>query len=188
MIVALGSTRKPKLEAVHGALARLSGLAPALAGAQVVARDASTVSPRMPLSREELLHGARTRAEHVVQLLGEEGLRADLALGLEGGVEVEADDGERRAFLTCWAYATDGRRGAFGCGGGVELPPALAAAVIDRGEELGTAIDAFAGAHDVRSGSGAWGVLTLGAMDRRAAFEVALIAALAPFYNAVAYR
>jgi hypothetical protein len=48
--------------------------------------------------------------------------------------------------------------------------------------------DAEPGAHDVRSGSGAWGVLTLGAMDRRAAFEVALIAALAPFSHAVAYR
>lgn len=39
------------------------------------------------------------------------------------------------------------------------------------------------GQRDVRSGAGAWGILTRGAVERAASFEVALLNALAPFYN-----
>jgi non-canonical (house-cleaning) NTP pyrophosphatase len=40
----------------------------------------------------------------------------------------------------------------------------------------------------VRSRQGAWGVLTRGLLTRSVSFETALVAALAPFYNARVYE
>jgi inosine/xanthosine triphosphatase len=185
--IAVGSERRPKLEAVRRALARLAALEGSLAEAEVLPCDAGDVAPAMPLSLDALLEGARARAHHALERLAREGVRPELALGLEGGLEVRGAPPERHVFLMSWAYATDGRRGAWGCGGGVELPAPLVAAVVDEGQELGHAIDAFVGAHDVRSGAGAWGVLTRGALDRSHSFEIAVVNALAPFYNAAAF-
>jgi inosine/xanthosine triphosphatase len=86
-----------------------------------------------------------------------------------------------------WAYVTDGRRGAYGCGGAIEVPARLLEAV-ESGRELGDAIEAFAGQADVRGRQGTWGVLTAGRLERAATFEAALVNALAPFYNHEAYR
>jgi non-canonical (house-cleaning) NTP pyrophosphatase len=77
---------------------------------------------------------------------------------------------------------TDGRgKGSFGQSGGIVLPDALAAKVVDQGVELSEAIDAFAGTQGIRDGQGAWGVLTGGLITRQQAFSTALIAAFAPF-------
>ena len=141
------------------------------------------VAPRMPLSLDALLEGARARAERVLELVRAEGRRPVLGVGLEGGLDVRDRNGRRQAFLMSWAYATDGQRGAHGCGGAVELPVSLVEAVVDRGVELAEAIDAFAREQDVRSRQGAWGVLTDGMIERAASFETALLAALAPFYG-----
>ena len=87
-----------------------------------------------------------------------------------------------------WAYVTDGRRGAHGCGGAIEVPRSLLDRVVTDGIELAEAVDAFAREHDVRSRQGAWGVLSGGLFDRTRSFEIALINALAPFYNEAAYE
>jgi len=186
-VVAVGSLRGPKLEAVRRALARLGGIAPELAVAEVEGYDVGSVAPEMPLSLDVLLAGSRARAHRALELARGCGRPARLGVGLEGGLEVRSDGGERRAFLMSWAYASDGRYGSHGCGGAVELPRALIEAVVDRGIELGPAIDAFAGERDVRSRQGAWGVLTRETVDRATSFETALLGALAPFYNPVAW-
>jgi non-canonical (house-cleaning) NTP pyrophosphatase len=49
-------------------------------------------------------------------------------------------------------------------------------------------IDEVAGQQDVRSRQGAWGVLSRDLFTRAMSFEVALIAAFAPFYNPEMYR
>ncbi len=84
--------------------------------------------------------------------------------------------------LRNWAAAWDGRRMAAGCGPGIELPRELARAVMG-GEELGDAIDRYAGGHDIRSGRGTFGVLTGDVIDRADAFASAILAALAPWYR-----
>jgi non-canonical (house-cleaning) NTP pyrophosphatase len=181
--IAVGTTRAPKLEALRRALARIGERAPRLAAAELLPRDVGDVAPRMPLSLDALLDGARARAERALQLARSEGLQPALGVGLEGGLDVQRRDGRRLAFLMSWAYATDGQRGAHGCGGAVELPVSLVEAVVDRGVELAEAIDEFAREQDVRSRQGAWGVLTDGMIERAASFETALLAALAPFYG-----
>jgi non-canonical (house-cleaning) NTP pyrophosphatase len=142
----------------------------------------------MPLSLDELLAGARARAERALELARGEGLQTALGVGLEGGLDVRRCDGRRHAFLMSWAYATDGRAGAHGSGGAIELPADLIESVVDQGLELSEAIDRFARETDVRSRQGAWGVLTDGMVGRASSFETALLAALAPFYNTERYR
>jgi len=190
VIVAVGSTRGPKVEAVRRVLAQLGDRASELAQAEIVAVDVTAGgTPPMPLSLDELLDGARSRAHLAVEALQTQGRRADMAIGMEGGIDLRrSDPSGRRGFLMSWAYVTDGRRGAHGCGGAIEVPRALLDRVVTDGVELAEVVDAFAREHDVRSRQGAWGVLTGGLFDRTRSFEIALINALAPFYNEAAYE
>jgi non-canonical (house-cleaning) NTP pyrophosphatase len=119
----------------------------------------------------------------VVTVLEREGRAADLGVGLEGGLDLRPGPGGRRGFLMSWAYVTDGRRGAHGCGGAIEVPAPVVARVVEEGVELSSVIDALVARDDTRSREGAWGVLTRGLLDRTRSFELALLNAMAPFYN-----
>jgi inosine/xanthosine triphosphatase len=188
VIIAVGSTRGPKVEAVRRAAEALARIQPAFAGAEVVPFDASSGAPPMPLSMDEMLEGARGRAQLALEALAASGRRADFGVGLEGGVDLRRTAPSNRGFLMSWAYVTDGRRGAHGCGGAIELPASLLEAVVDRGLELSEAIDALSGDRDVRSKQGAWGILTGGLLDRTDSFVAALVNAFAPFANSGSYR
>jgi len=188
VIIVVGSTRGPKVEAVRRVVGALAGTAPAFAGAEVVPFDASFIAPPMPLSLDEMLEGARGRAQLAFESIAASGRRADYAVGLEGGIDLRRTAPSNRGFLMSWAYVTDGRRGAHGCGGAVEVPPALLESVVDRGIELAEAMDALSGERGVRDRQGAWGILTRGLIDRTASFEMALVNAFAPFYNPESYR
>lgn len=183
MLVALGSTRAPKVEALRRVLSALAARDQALSTAELAALDVPHAAPATPVTLEHLLSGARERAERAMEAARGQGRVADLAVGMEGGLDVRREPRGRRAFLMSWAYVTDGRRGAHGCGGAIEMPSRLVERVLDEGLELSAAIDALVEQSDTRSRQGAWGVLTLGLIDRTRSFEVALLNALAPFYN-----
>jgi len=121
IIVAVGSTRKPKLRAVMKAL---DAFAPKLVpdgDFEVVGVDVeSGVSPT-PTSCEELMRGARQRVEALVQMARETRKTWRYFVGLEGGLEVLQDDRSRRVFLESWAYVSDGILGFYGRSGGIEL-------------------------------------------------------------------
>jgi len=89
--------------------------------------------------------------------------------------------------LRGWAYASDGKNGAFGATPSISVPASLAKKVIEGRRELGLVIDEVAGVQDVRSRQGAWGILSRDLVTRAMSFEVALIAAFAPFYNKAMY-
>lgn len=188
MIIVVGSTRGPKVEAVRRVLGALASVAPEFGGAEVVPFDASFGAPPMPLSLDEMLEGARGRAQLAFESSAAGGRRADFAVGLEGGIDLRRTAPSNRGFLMSWAYVMDGRRGAHGCGGAVEVPSGLLEAVVDRGIELSEAMDALSGERGVRDRQGAWGILTRGLLDRTGSFETALLNAFAPFYNAESYR
>src|SRR5437667_12386913 len=69
----------------------------------------------------------------------------------------------------------------------IAVPDAIVKNVIGSKRELGLVIDEVAGARDVRSRQGAWGILSRDLLTRAMSFEAALIAAFAPFYNAALY-
>jgi inosine/xanthosine triphosphatase len=186
--IAVGSTRRPKLLAVEEAVASFkdklcAGVAPTVRGYEVESGVGHT-----PVSREELIRGARQRAEALCKMLRDSREPADFFVGLEGGLDLVMENGIRRVFLQSWAYVSDGARGYCGCSGSVELPEALAKEVLVRKTELAAAIDRFAGEVGVRDGQGAWGVLTGNLLTRQESFRLAVVAGFAPFYNRNMYR
>jgi inosine/xanthosine triphosphatase len=188
IIVAVGSTRKPKLNAVAEALQLIGPLLDPDAQLEIAGYDVESGVGHTPASREELMRGARQRAEALLQLAREKGVTWNYFVGLEGGLDSVEENGQRRVFLESWAYVSDGSRGHFGRSGGMELPEALAHEVIENGTELSVAIDKFAGAVGIRDAQGAWGVLSSNLINRQEAFRVAVIAGFAPFYNGKIYR
>jgi inosine/xanthosine triphosphatase len=185
--IALGSDRAAKIMAVRASIARVAEIDAAWRDTSVVARSVTTNAPAMPLTDWELMSGARERALAVRKILIEQNLEADLYVGLEGGFHSISVDGDWHTFLRGWAFVTDGERGSFGMSPSIGVPPAIVKNVIEGKRELGLVIDEVAGARDVRSRQGAWGVLSRDLLTRSMSFEAALIAAFAPFYNPALY-
>ena len=185
--IALGSDRAAKIMAVRASIARVADVDARWRDATVVARRVQTNAPAMPLTDWELMSGARERALAVRDLLIEQNLETDLYVGLEGGFHSISVEGEWHTFLRGWAFVTDGETGSFGMSPSIAVPPAIVKSVIEGKQELGIIIDEVAGARDVRSKQGAWGVLSRDLLTRSMSFEAALIAAFAPFYNRELY-
>ena len=191
MRIAIGSTRAPKVEAVKEAWSIFSSKILTAGDEEVefAPFDVPTQAPEMPVVLEQLMTGARERADRLMLQLKRERAEADFYVGLEGGFNVVDPRGARRqVFLESWAFVSDGHLGFFGHGGGIYVPPAISRQVMDRGIELGIVIDLFAQQRDVSSQQGVWGVLTHNIFNRQHSFVVALIAAFAPFYNPEAYQ
>ena len=155
---------------------------------KVVGYEVESGVSHTPRSREELMQGARLRAEALREMLRNEGLSVEFFVGLEGGLDVVTAGRSRTVFLQSWAYVSDGQRGHFGCSGSIELPAALADEVLLHGVELAQVIDEFAGAVGIRDRQGAWGVLSRNLISRQDSFRVAVVAAFAPFFNSPMYR
>ena len=185
--VALGSDRAAKIMAVRSSIARVATIDSSWAEATVLARPVETSAPAMPMNDWELMQGARERALAVRDQLRNQRREADIYVGLEGGFHSISIEGEWHTFLRGWAYATDGKNGAFGATPSISVPAALTKKVIEGRRELGLVIDEVAGIQDVRSRQGAWGILSRDLVTRAMSFEVALVAAFAPFYNKAMY-
>ncbi|MBZ5702389.1 MAG: DUF84 family protein [Acidobacteriia bacterium] len=214
IIVAVGSLRRPKLNAVWEALSIFGPALDPHVLFEVTGVEVPSGVGHTPVSREELMRGARQRAEALVPIARERGESWRYFVGLEGGLDVVPEEGRRRVFLESWAYASDGARGYFGRSGGIEVPEALAEEVLVHGVELSAAIERFVlamsasrsavsadaeryaremnadrfGAAGIRDAQGAWGVLSANLITRQDAFRVAVMSAFAPFYNAKMYR
>jgi inosine/xanthosine triphosphatase len=186
--IAVGSTRKPKLNAVVEVASAIATLLNSGQALDVVGYEVDSGVGHTPASRGELMQGARQRAEALQAKLRANGTSADFFVGVEGGLDVATENGVKRVFLESWAYVSDGTAGHFGCSGSIELPQVLAEEVLTRGKELGLAIDEFAGAVGIRDGQGAWGVLSRNLISRQESFRRAVEVAFAPFYNAQMYR
>jgi len=183
LIVAVGSTRRPKLDAVREALGAIVPRLHGGASFEIAGVDVPSGVRHTPLSREDTMAGARRRAEALLGIAREKNEAWKYFVGLEGGIDIVRERGTRWVFLENWAYVADaGGRGAFGQSGAILLPERLAEQVVDNGVELAEAIDAFAGGSGIRDAQGAWGVLT-GNITRQDAFRIAVINAFAPFLN-----
>src|SRR6185295_2354040 len=169
--------------AVRASIARVAEVDASWVGADLIARKVETNVPAMPLNDWQLMQGARERALAVRDLLRSQRRDADIFVGLEGGFHSISIEGEWHTFLRGWAFATDGKAGTFGATPSITVPVSLAKKVIEGKRELGLVIDEVAGVTDVRSRQGAWGILSRDLVTRSMSFEVALIAAFAPFYN-----
>jgi inosine/xanthosine triphosphatase len=167
--VAVGSRNPVKVGAARAVLARLA------AGVVVVGVTAASGVPDQPWGDDETIRGAlaRARAARAAE-------DADIGIGIEGGV-VAADDGTVRTNAWAAAVARDGR---IGVGGSLVMTlPDRVAALVRGGMELGHAMDAVAGTHNVKQGPGAVGILTRGLVTRQQAYETLVAYALAPLLD-----
>ncbi|MFN2455682.1 MAG: DUF84 family protein [Pyrinomonadaceae bacterium] len=187
MKIALGSERAAKVEAARAAATRIANIDEAWHDAEIIARSVDTSAPAMPLTDEQSMQGARERALATKHLLLEEGTSAQIYVGLEGGFHTVTLDKRQHTFLRGWAFATDGETESYGASPSISVPEHLAQRVIKDRIELGIVIDEIAGERDVRSRQGAWGVLSKDLLTRAMSFELALLAAFAPFYNRKLY-
>jgi inosine/xanthosine triphosphatase len=172
MRIALGSLSDSKVRAARAVLAR------AFPGAELVpVAVASAVAPQ-PTSDEEAIRGALHRAREA-RAVG----AADLGIGIEGGVQQDA----RGVWVSAWVAVVDAA-GREGVGSSVRfrLPDWMARRAVS-GEELGTIVDTYVGEADTHETWGAIGLLTGGLVDRRAALEQAIAAALPPFLRTPLY-
>ncbi len=175
MRIIIASKRTPKIEGAKRAIARAAELF-AVGSESIIleSREAASRVDVTPRSLDELLAGARNRAVSIFP-----GTPATLTVGVEGGLYRVHD----AVFLQSWACVYDGTRLSYGASGSIQLPVALNRAVMDEGKDLGEVIDSFAGAGNVRSRQGTWGVLTNDAVSREDSFDAAVFNALMPLWN-----
>jgi inosine/xanthosine triphosphatase len=184
MIIAIASTRAPKVKAVEAAMKQIEPyLNPNGDRIEFVPRETSSGVDETPTSIEHLMTGAKNRAKELFRQLKLE-QNTDFAVGLEGGLW-QAD---RVVFLQSWAYVTDGTKGSFGASGAIPIPQYIAHAVLVEHRSLAEVIDIVANQSNVRGNQGAWGVLSRDLITRQQSFESAVLAAMAPFYNRAPYE
>lgn len=189
IIVAVGTTRRPKLNAVWEALTVFGPVLDSDAQFDIAAVEVASGVRHTPLSREEIMDGARQRVEALVRVAREQNEPWPYFVGLEGGLDVVRNGSARFVFLENWACVADADgRASFGQSGAVAVPEALAKSVVDDGVELAQAIDRFAGGRGIRDAQGTWGILTSNMITRQDAFRVAVINAFAPFFNRGIYK
>ena len=191
MRIVLGSTRAAKIEALRLSLNRIAEIDAGWRGTEIIALAVDTDTPAMPLSDEELMLGAKARAEAVRedwQRNGEANGENSFFVGLEGGFHSIRFENSLLTFLRGWAYVTDGERQGFGASPSILVPELIVHKVVEGNRELGEVIDEIAGQYDVRSRQGTWGVLSRDLFTRAMSFETALFAAFAPFYNPKFYQ
>ncbi len=167
MKIAIGSTTSgSKIRATETVCAR------AYPDAVVVAVPVTSTVPAQPTSDEETIRGALHRAQEARRLAD-----ADLGIGIEGGVHRD----QWGVWMCAWVAAVDrnGREG-LSCGVRFRLPDWMASRAL-AGEELGAMVDTMLGHGGAHEELGAIGLLTRGLVDRQAALEQAVAAALIPF-------
>lgn len=167
--VAVGSTNPVKVGAARAVVTRL------VPEAEVSGVVVASGVPDQPWGDEETIRGALARARSAQQADD-----ADMGIGIEGGVVAGADGSVR----TCAWAAVVTRDGREGVGGSLalSLPPRVAR-LVREGMELGHAMDTVTGAHNVKQGLGAVGILTHGLVTRQQAYEVLVAYALAPLLS-----
>jgi inosine/xanthosine triphosphatase len=161
----VGSRNPAKIEAVRRALARLAP------GCAVEAVDVPSGVADQPVGDHATREGARNRAKAALAATD-----ADIAFGLEGGVEHEPPV----VWLVSWVAAVT-RDGGSGDASGLRMPlPSAVAGRLAAGDELGTIIDDLFAVSASKQHSGAVGLLTEGFVSRTEAFADLVAMACAP--------
>ncbi|MCK9466739.1 MAG: inosine/xanthosine triphosphatase [Candidatus Absconditabacterales bacterium] len=174
MLIAIGSLRKPKLDAVELALQNC----PYFQGQYIryeAKKTESNVSD-MPLSIEEVMLGAKNRVEN----LKKEVENADFYIGLEGGTSKIG----KKYFLFGATYIEnkDGI-GYYGFSPMIEIPEKIQYELYKNKGDLSDVINKLTNKDEVRSNNGTFGELSDDMITRADSFKISTQAAIAPFFN-----
>ncbi len=165
--IAVGSENPIKIKAVETAFKKVFGKG------DVTGVSVSSGVSDMPLSFEEIVDGAKNRAEGALKETG-----ADFGVGLEGGFEGKAGF----TFLTSFVAVVD-KSGVwgYGHGGGLLMPDKIVKKVREEGKELGDVMDEIRGLKNTKQNEGCIGFFTDNLIPRKESFEVSVIRALSRF-------
>ncbi len=128
-----------------------------------------------PKGDEQTFTGAKNRAKQAKNSFPE----ADFWVGIEGGVE-EMDN---EMFAFAWVVILDKSNRMGKSKTATFYLPEVLSDLIRSGNELGAADDKIFNTENSKQGSGAVGLLTNGAVDRKEYYKQAIILALIPFIN-----
>lgn len=129
-----------------------------------------------PMSEAETRQGAVNRIQALLDLHNG-GKQEAWYVAIEGGVDV-FEDGP-----ATFAYVVIYNRGRMSVGRSANLPlPVSVYQALQRGDELGTVMDALFNTTNVKQKGGAIGLLTHNHANRQSVYEVALTLAMAKFH------
>ncbi len=188
IVVAVGSTRPPKVNAAKSAFQQIASV-PEFLDSEFSFKACSAASgvSDTPRSVEETMLGAKLRVKSLQEQING-GLTPDFWLGMEGGLfTIESPDFGRRVFLQSWVYAEHEGIGALGGSPAIELPQVVLQAFGDKDFELADVMDELSQRTNTRDKGGACAILTRSLMTRQGSFEQATLSALAAFYNSAIY-
>lgn len=176
MKIAIGTLRAPKIAGVEEAFRTSPYFADSQLTVEFVPHDAPSGISHMPLSQNEVMQGARNRAEYLLAHVHD----VDFCIGLEGGTSKVA----QRAYLFGCAYLCDHKGvGYFGFSPWLMVPEVVTRMLYDEGKELGPIMRDLAKGKDVRSENGSMGEWSNDMLTRKDEFVAATQAALAPHFN-----
>ncbi|HZZ98902.1 MAG TPA: inosine/xanthosine triphosphatase [Candidatus Saccharimonadia bacterium] len=155
MLVVIGSTNKTKILAVEQAFS-------AIPLTKVKGVEVNTGVSEQPMSDEETQNGAENRARAALEKVP----KADLAMGLEGGVQKT----KRGLMNSVWCCLIDRDENVFFANGERFYIPNLIAEKILAGREMGPLLDELTGEKDIKKGRGFIGVVTKSYITRPEAY------------------
>jgi inosine/xanthosine triphosphatase len=189
LVIAIGTIRKPKIDAVKAAFEKIqkySAIKPE--SVEFLGVEVESDIAKMPLSISELMQGAYNRVQNLVDDFKHSECSVDYYVGLEGGFFRQQDPANKtQYFLQGWVYVSNGDNGYFGATTAISVPEKIVDEVIRRKKELGEIIDQFGNDSNIRDKGGAFAVFTQGILTRRASFEFAVVSAFVPFFNQSLY-
>lgn len=171
--ILVGSTNKNKVEAVKEVIAD----APILADCDVRGIAVESGVSEQPLTLEETIRGAKTRAENAFR-------HCHLSIGLEGGMmAVPETDGEYMIVSICSIF--DGEKHHIGMSCGFRLPKEVARLMIEEGLDLNEAMFQCGLTSDPQLGAsiGGVGFFTNGRINRKEFCKQSLTTALISIEN-----
>lgn len=135
--------------------------------------------PDQPFGDKQTLQGATNRASNAKAVFPE----ADYWVGIEGGVE----EIEQQLAAFAWVVVLDknGKKGKAKTS--LFFLPENVSKLVRKGMELGKANDKVFQTDNSKEDSGAVGILTKGALDRKEYYKQAVMLALIPFLNGNIY-
>ena len=145
---------------------------------EFIGKSISSGVAEQPMTSEETLLGAKTRAENLKDIYPE----GDYFVGLEGGIRIHGD--EMEAFA--WIFIINNQMTGKAQTSTFQLPPKIVE-LINQGIELGHADDMVFKRKNSKQGNGAVGILTNNVIDRVEYYRHAVILALIPIVNAELY-
>jgi inosine/xanthosine triphosphatase len=174
--VLVGSRNPVKINATHEAFGRYFG--------EVVVTGLEVASgvPDQPVE-EQTFEGAANRAAALWRLNAEQRLSAAFCVGIEGGM-VRLNG--IWFGLGCMCVMDEQGRTGYGTSGLFELPPGLAAEMLN-GAELGTLVDRLMEETGTKQRGGAVAYLTDDVVDRTALYVHGLLLALIPLLHPELY-